>query len=303
MIGAFVSIISLNLTLSLVQDWGVYVNPPLAITAATVTTPIVVTVPNHGWPPGRPIHGVVSGVVGMDEANGLWVLTYVDADSFSLTAFDAQGNVVNSVGANPYVSGGEVKYAFPDGAILLGRRNMMTSTSVVSPRVVFVPTRGKAWSLEPYGGAAPDITGLPRSPTPRGSAQQQAMTATPQLATEFLTFEVYVNGSGPNYGDALDPDFADFDATQAIVHALYAELFDANGAPRAQILSESWPSQDESQGAMTQRGQQWMGVLEIPMPVRKVPVPFVPVGVTGSIVVQPKDPLVPDDPTTIPIIP
>jgi hypothetical protein len=57
----------------------------------------------------------------------------------------------------------------------------------------------------------------------------------------------------------------------------------------------------ESQGAMTQRGQQWMGILQVQMPVRGVPIPFVPIGTSATIIVQPKDPLVPDDQTTIQI--
>lgn len=296
MIGAFVSILSLNLTLTLVKDWSV-IYKTLPITGATVTTPIVVTSPAHQVPLGRLVHGVVTGVGGTIEANGLWVLTPLDADRFALSTFDAQGTPVNSVGVHAYTTGGQIQYAFPDGQILLGRRNKMLATMVATPRIVFIPTRGRAWSFEAYGGAAPSIVGV-RS-TERGSAEQQSMTAEPQLATELLTFEVYVNGAGPDYAHALSPDFADFDATQAIVHALFAELFDAmGGLPRAKVLSESWPSQEESQGAMTQRGQQWMGVLEVQMPVRKVPVPFVPIGVSGQIIVQPKDPAI-GDPITI----
>jgi hypothetical protein len=299
MIGAFVSVLSLNLTLSLVQDWGV-VYKTLPITNATATTPIVITSAAHDIPLGRLIHGVVSNVGGVDEANGLWVLTPLDADTFALSTFDAQGLPVDSVGANTYTGGGQIQWAFPDGQILLGRRNKMLATMVATPRILFVPTRGRAWTFEAYGGAAPSITALPRSPTERGSPEQQTMTSEPQLATELLTFEVYVNGAGPDYGNALSPDFADFDATQAIVHALFAELYDAvGGLPRAKILEESWPSQEETQGAMTQRGQQWRGVLEVQIPVRKVPVPFVPIGVSGEIIVQPKDPLDPEDITTI----
>ena len=37
------------------------------------------------------------------------------------------------------------------------------------------------------------------------------MTSHPQLATQLLPFEVFVNGSGPDYGQALSPDFADLD--------------------------------------------------------------------------------------------
>jgi hypothetical protein len=293
MIAGFVAIISLNLSLSLVQDYGV-IYKTLPITGATVTTPIVVTSANHQIPKGRLIHGIVTGVTGTAEANGLWVLTPLDANTFSLTTFDAQGNVVDSVGVHAYVSGGQIQWALPDGQILLGRRNKMLATSVATPRFVFIPTTGRAWGFEPYGGAAPDLEPA-TFPPQRGSAQQQAMKLEPQLATEFTTFEVYVNGSGPNYGDALDPDFADFEATQALVHALYAQLFDAvGGLPRAKILRESWPSQDEKAGAQTQRGQQWMGVLEIQQPVLKPPKQFAPMGVGATILVQPVNPYVTD---------
>jgi hypothetical protein len=297
MIGALVSLISLNLTLSLVQDYGVIAGT-LPVTHATATTPIVVTSTAHGVPLGRLIHGIVSGVTGTVEANGLWVCTPLDADTFALSTFDAQGNPVDSVGANAYVSGGQIEYSVPDGQILLGRRNKMLATMVATPRILFIPTTGRAWTFEAYGGAGPDITAA-SVPNVRGSAQQQSMTSQPQLATELLTFEVYVNGSGPNYGDTLSPDFFDFDATQALVHALYAVLFDmVGGLPRAKILRESWPSQDESQGTMTQRGQQWMGVLELQVPVRKPAISFVPIGVSGQIIVQPEHPAT-GDPTVI----
>lgn len=125
------------------------------------------------------------------------------------------------------------------------------------------------------------------------------MTSQPQMATELLTFEVYVNGSGPNYGDPLSPDFEDFDATQAIAHCFYAQLFDAvGGLPRARILRESWPSQEEGQAAMTQRGQQWMGIVQIQMPVYRSAIAFAPQGVGATILVQPQNPAT-EDPITI----
>lgn len=299
MIAEFVTLISLNMSLSLLQDYGVIAGT-LPITDATVTTPIRVTSTAHGWPTERRIHGVVSGVVGTTEANGLWILTPVDADTFELTTLDAQGNVVNSVGANAYISGGQIQWAFPDGRILLGRRNKALSTSVATPRIVFIPTTGRPWDFEPYGGAGPDLQPAAVPPV-RGSAQQQTMKLQPQLATQHTTFEVYVNGSGPNFGDPLEPDYADFNATQALVHILYAQLFDAvGGVPRAKILREDWPSQKETQGAQTQRGQQWMGVLEIQQPVLKPPKSFAPIGVHATMIVQPVNPG-PTDPIEIDI--
>jgi hypothetical protein len=298
MIGPLIAIFSLNLTVSLVEDYGV-VYKTLAITDASVTTPIVVTCPAHGVALASRIHGIVSDVAGTTEANGLWVLTPLDADHFSLTTFTAQGIHVDSVGVNAYTGGGQVQWAFPDGQILLGRRNKNLATMVATPRIVMIPTVGRRWDIEAYEGSGPNLQPVETRPRQRGSEQQQTMTQQPQLATEFLTFEVYVNGTGPNYGNDLNPDFEDFDATQAIVHAFYAVLYDATGGGGVQVLRESWPSQTESQGAMTQRGQQWMGVIEIKVPVQKPVIPFVPIGTTGTIIVQPAHPLTPDDQTTI----
>ncbi len=293
MIGALVSIISLNLTLSLIQDYGV-VAGSLPITGATTGTPIAVMSPGHGVPPGRVVHGIVSGVVGMVEANGLWVLTPKDENSFTLSTFTAQGIATPSTGTNTYLSGGTIQYAFPDYAILLGRRNVALSSSVASPRVVFVPTNGKAWDLEPYGGV-----GAPAEAPPiRGSLEAQAERTEPQLATEFVTFEVTVSGSAK----PPDPDFGDFDATQQIVHALYAVLFDATGPARARVLREGWPSQTKDAGPHTQRGQQWAGIIEMQEPVRRTPVSFVPIGTSIQMTVEPVNPLVPDDQTTFPIL-
>ena len=294
MIGALVSLLSLNLTLSLVNNYGV-IAATLPITGATVTTPIAVTSPAHGVPLGRVLHGVVTGVTGTIEANGLWVLTPTDANTFTLSTYSAQGIASPSVGVHAYVSGGQVQTAFPDGCILLGRRNVALATAVASPRIVFVPTDGRAWDHEPYGGA-----GSPASlPPVRGTLEQQAEKTQPQLATEFTTFEVYVSASAPNYGTALSPDFGDFDATQAVVHALYSVLFDAIGPARARVLHESWPSQKEVAGTMTQRGQQWKGVLELQQPVYNAPLNFVPIGSYLDMIIEPVNALVPDDQTEL----
>lgn len=299
MIGALISLLSLNLTLSLVtpqpDGWGL-VYKTLPITGVTTTTPIVVTSVNHRFPIGRVLHGVITGVTGATEANDKWVLTPIDNDTFSLSTFDAQGTPVTSVGVHAYTGGGQIQYAFPEGQILLGRRNKMLATMVVTPRIVFIPTAGPAWIIEPYGGSSTS-TGPAQVPNVRGSDERQSMREAPTLGTQFLTFEVYVNGSGPDYGSPLSPDFADFDATQALSHAMFAELFDMLG--NVSLLRESWPSQVEAQGAMTQRGQQWMGIIQIPVPVRPTPIPWVPSGVIGEIDVQPADPLLPDDLTTI----
>jgi hypothetical protein len=283
MIGAFWAIVSLNLSALLVQSYDV-VAGTLPITNATVTTPIAVTSTNHGVPLGRVLHGIVSNVTGTVEANGLWVLTPTDPNTFALSTYTPQGIVSESVGVNAYISGGQIQYALPDGAILLGMRNLATATAAATPRFVVVPTDGRGWNFEPYGSVGPNLN----RPQQRGTAEQQTMHQQPQLATDFTTFQVFVTGSGPDYGGALAPDFADFDSVQALVHALYCVLFDAvGGLPRARILRTSWPSQADDQAGMSQRGQQWMGILEIQQPIVKTPLAFAPIGVTGQFTVQP----------------
>jgi hypothetical protein len=291
MISALVALTSLNLTLALIQDYGV-VAKTWTITAATTTTPIVVTSVAHGVPLGRVVHGIVSGVAGEVEANGLWILTPLDADTFALSALTAQGLPVQSVGVNAYTGGGQIQTALVDYSILLGRRNVALAVGAASPRVVFVPTAGRAWGFEPYGGAAPSVTSLPFAPTARGSVEQQSMTVAPQLATEFPTFEVWIHGCAPDFGAAAPaPDGGDFDAAQSLAFVLFGVLFDETGGlPRARVLREDWPSQRLDSGTMTQRGQTWMGVIEFQQPVTKPPLTFAPIGVSGQFTVEPVNP-------------
>lgn len=300
-IGAIVTLLSLNLTISLIQDYSA-VAGAFTLTNVTQTTPITITVPAHGVPPGRNVHGIISGVTGSTEANGAWVATPLDANTFALTTLTEQGILVQSVGVNPYTGGGILQYAFPDWSILLGRRNVALSSAVASPRVVFVPTTGKAWNIEPYAGAAPSIV-APGRPPARGTAEQQSMTTQPQIATEYLTFEVYVTGCGPDYGQPESPDCYDFDATQRTVFALYAVMFDAFGMERCQVLRERWPSQEVEAGTVTQRGQQWAGIVQLQVPVAPVPLQFVPEGTSLVFTVEPVNPLVPDDQTTFTVRP
>jgi hypothetical protein len=235
------------------------------------------------------VHGIVAGVVGETEANGLWILTPLDPNTFSLSTLSPQGTPMASVGTNAYVSGGTISTAFPDYSILLGRRNLALATGVTSPRVVFVPTAGRAWDFESYAGAGPDL--VPAVfPNVRGSLQQQSMTTAPQVGTEFTTFDVWVHGSAPDYGaDAPSPDYGDFDATQALVFALVNVMF-AQAGGGFRILREDWPSQTVDAGSMTQRGQTWHGVLEVAQGAAMVPAQFVPIGVSAEIVVEPINP-------------
>lgn len=290
MIGALVALTSLNLTAVLIQDYGV-VAKSWSITAATTATPIVITSVAHGVPLGRVVHGIVSEVAGEEEANGLWIATPLDADTFALSTLTAQGIPVQSVGVNAYVSGGQMQSALVDYSILLGRRNVALAIGAASPRVIFVPTSGRAWDFEPYGGAAPSI--VPAVfPNVRGSAEQQSMTLAPQLATQFPTFEVWIHGCATDYGAAAPaPDYADFDACQALAFALYSVFFDeVGGLPRARVIHEDWPSQQPDSGTMSQRGQTYRQILELQQGVTKLPGQFAPIGVSGQFTVEPVNP-------------
>ena len=278
--GALVALTSLNLTNVLVQDFGV-VARTLPITSATVTTPIVATSTAHGVPLGRVLHGIISGVTGMLEANGLWVLTPLDPDRFSLTILSPQGVPTDSIGVHAYTGGGQIQIAFPEGQILLGRRNLALAAAVASPRIVFIPTMGRAWSQDPYGTpGAPAVF-----PNTRGTAEQQALALTPMLATQYPTFEVWVFGCAPK----PSPDYGDFDATWNLVFAFWSVVFDQFGAG-ANVLREDWPSQMAESGTMTQRGQIWRGIVEFQQNVTHTEKQFVPIGVTGQITVEPINP-------------
>lgn len=74
---------------------GVIGGPSGAITGATNATPIVVTATAHGLATGDSV--VISGVLGNTGANGTFVITKVNANSFSLNG---------SVGNGAYTSGG-----------------------------------------------------------------------------------------------------------------------------------------------------------------------------------------------------
>ncbi len=272
MIGALVALISLNLTTTLVGAGQIA--GTLSITAATATTPIAVTSTAHGVPPGRVLHGVVSGVTGTVEANGTWQATPLDADTLALSTYSLQGEPVPSVGVHAYTGGGTISYALPEWSILLGRRYVALAGAVASPRIVFVPTSGRAWGLEPYGGM----------PTAVPNVEQDAEELQPQLATSYPTFEVYVTGCA----SPPSPDFGDFDATQAIVDALYSTIVDLIGPARALVLRDGWPSQSATAGTQTQRGQQWSGTLQLQHPVTSAPLAFVPSGTSLVLTVEPR---------------
>lgn len=276
MIGALISYLSLDVTRKLVA--ASIIAKTLTITAATNATPVVLTTSApHGF--NRPAHGVVSGVGGNTGANGLWVLTPATASTFTLSTFDGQGNVVNSIGTGPYTSGGTIQIAFPDGSILLGRRNVAMQMAVATPRIVFVPIGSSSWALDAYGGVIPPAT-IPRSRSSE-TAEQQTMRLARQLITERQKFEVHVTGCA----EPASPDFGDFDVTQALYQTLYGSMFDLITPDRARVLGGEWVSQDVAIQTFDTRGQKWVGIVEIAQPVTDNPLSFVPSGTFGTITV------------------
>ena len=273
-LSALIAILSLNLTASLVTAGQVALALP--ITNATTTTPIAVTSPAHGIPLARVAHAVVSNVGGMPEATGSWVLTPVDANTLTLSCYSAQGIPVPSVGVGTYTSGGQIQIAFPDLQVLLGRQMLALASAVASPRVVFVPTDGKAWGFEPYGGEGPAPL------QERGTPEQQSEKLQPQIATRYATFEVYVTGAAV----PPMPNFGDLDATDMLARAVYAALFAGCGG-RVACLHESWPSQKREAASMTQRGQQWLGIIQLQAPITYAELAFVPVGTSIVLTVEP----------------
>jgi hypothetical protein len=277
MIGALIATLSLYVTNALV--FSGQVAGTLPITAATATTPITVTSTAHGIPPARVMHAVISGVTGETEANGLWELSVVDANTLSLGSYSPQGVPQASVGVNAYTGGGTISYAFPDYQILVGRQMLALASSAASPRIVMIPTRGPAWLYESYGSVALDAT----TQKTRGTLEEQTMRQHKLYATQPKTFEVYITGAA----SPPSPNFGDFDAVDALVETFYQVLFEACTPDIAQILHEDWPSQYPTAGANTQRGQQWMGILQIKQPIKANALAFVPAGTSLVMTVEP----------------
>ncbi len=275
MIGALVALLSLDVTRKLVAAGMVATT--LTIVGASNTTPIVVqTASAHGFT--RPAHAVVSGVGGNDTANGFWILSPVDGTHLALSTYTPQGIPLPSVGSGVYTSGGIAEVAFPDGSILLGRRNVAMLTAVATPRIVFVPIGSPVWDLAPYGGAIPPAT-VPRARA-NETDEQLTMKLQRQLATERQRFEVHVTGCA----SPPDPDFGDFDVTQAIYQSLYASMF--NLISDASVLSGKWTSQDVAGATVTDRGQKWVGIVEIAQPVLDDTLAFLPSSTHATIIVN-----------------
>lgn len=283
---ATVAILSLNMTTALWSAGQIALTFP--ITGATVSTPITITSPNHGVPLGRNVHAVITGVVGTTELNDLtWELTPTDPNTFSVATYTAQGIPSPSVGTNAYVSGGVAEATFPDYRILLGRRWIAQNTSVVSPRIVFVPTRNnKPWDFMPYGGQGPAPA------QSRGSLEQQSEAQQPLVMTKHVTFEVHITGClATTSGETPSPDQGDFDAVEAIEDTLMTVMFDAITPPGFTVLADYWESQTDKSGSMSQRGQKHVLLVQVARPVARSPLAsFAPEGTSLVFTVEPLNP-------------
>lgn len=277
MIGALVALLSLDVTRKLVAAG--YVASTLFISSASDASPVVITtaVPHKFQ---RPTHGIVQGVGGNAGANGTWVMTPTGPQTLTLTSFTLAGGTILSQGTGTYTSGGTIQTAFPDGSILLGRRNVAMQTAVATPRIVFVPMGSPEWGLDPYGGVIPAAT-VPRARASE-TDEQKLMKQSRQLATEVQTFEVHVTGSAV----PSDPDFGDFDVTQAIYQTLYGSMFNMISPARAIVKRGHWVSQDETIQTLDVRGQKWVGIVEIHQPVLDDALQFVSGSTDGTITVN-----------------
>lgn len=92
-------------------------NSPLAVTAATNATPIVITTATHSWSTGDFVH--IQGVLGNAGANGPWQITVLSSTTFSLN---------NSVGSGSYTSGG-----------LASKNNVFVTQATFAPSAAVFP--------------------------------------------------------------------------------------------------------------------------------------------------------------------
>ena len=274
MIGALVALLSLDMTERLIGA-GLIATTLVVIDASNTTPIFLETQDPHGFV--RPADGIVDAVGGNLGANGSWRCFPADATHLVLARYDQQGNLVDSVGSGVYTSGGTVQVAFPAGSILLGRRNIAMHEAVDTPRIVFVPTESPTWELEPFGG----IINAPGSPHKLSTmtAEQKTMLLERQENTEKQRFEVHVTGCAT----PPDPDFGDFDVTQALYQTLHASMFDMLTPKCFRVLGGRWTSQVADVQQLDVRGQKWVGIVEIWLPVTNKPLRFVPVGVVGEI--------------------
>ena len=147
----------------------------------------------------------------------------------------------------------------------------------------------------------------PRSPSRSGTTAKAAVLHPTGILTAVSNDPLapgWFQGSGPNNSGAIagvcainsgTPTLCTVPAglklpvaTQKIVFALYEVMFDAVSQARVRVVRERWISQMQSSGTMTQRGQQWCGIVEFQQPViRLAALSFVPVGTNVQVTVIP----------------
>lgn len=99
------------------------------ITGATNATPIVITKASHGFSDGDTVY--IAGAVGNTGVNGIWEITNVSDNNFTL---------INSVGNGTWTSGGTLY-------LLTGRRVMLTDSTTTMPITGHQATTGRtAWT-------------------------------------------------------------------------------------------------------------------------------------------------------------
>lgn len=122
-----------------------------AVTGATNATPIVITSTAHGFATGDIVY--IDTVGGNLAANGLWKITVVDANTFSLQRLDGTTNVV---GSGAYTSGGYAVNMGPSAAgdnlddFSAARAGTTTDQTLTSPTI----TNGVADAADPTWAAA-----------------------------------------------------------------------------------------------------------------------------------------------------
>jgi hypothetical protein len=75
-----------------------YFKGPVQVTGATNATPIVITAPDHRFKMGEKVR--IAGVIGNTSANGVYVITFVNNDSFSLNGSKGNGDYVKDKEGN-----------------------------------------------------------------------------------------------------------------------------------------------------------------------------------------------------------
>lgn len=283
MIGALIGLISLDVCAKLIGAGMVYSTATVA--GASNTTPIVITTAEpHGFLPAQKYHGLVSGVGGNTNANGIWEMTVIDDTNVSLGLFTPQGAPTQAIGNGTYTGGGVVQTALPDGRIRLGRKYRKINGR--PNRITFVPYGMCTWQFDPYGGSIPP-TAIPRTLASQ-TAEQKTMKLQRQIVTEKQRFQIYSWGAA----SPPDPDFGDYDATQILYQQVVQSLWTL--ATQWEIRGGEWISQAENYDQWNMLGQEHMLQLEISQPTLDQMLAFVPTGTTATLTVE-LDGATPDD--------